>query len=854
MEQKVSEQLEQSSEKAASATKQTGQQAAHVGKGAVKALKSAKKGVAATTTGKAKIIVIAAVIIILLIIVLSQGTTAVQMSDTNYPTAINRTSNIEQEINAPETEEEKEESLNSKAKEIEQTSELLAVISEYNENSQESLIKKLKKEAKSGEGTGFIVKHPELIGVDWDATEAHTFNQELDVSVTSANTLTTTGKAAKEKAWATLKELGFSDAAAAGVIGNIQQEKGDWDCSSDGAGGLGLFQLTGGRRSAAIVWCQNKYGTWKDVGAQIDYMMSSGDAAKQFESYTGKDPYIYPTGYAAWWPEKMTLDQFKRLQNAKEAAEIWSRVVERPSLPEMENRKSYAQEALREYSGTDINQNANEVVKNAIAWAVNIANDNSYVYGNPGSPGNRPCPVCHPGSSKMYGCNGFVFAAYAHGGDQQMLKKCSQGLGYGSYADYFSVVQGKSEGTLNPDLLEPGDVIVRGSLMHGEDSDNTFAHVIMYIGNNKIVHAASPSAGILVQDFKTAAEFKNYLQNNRGSNGHKYDAILRYNGAGGNTAGINTASKQDYEYLAMYSISLSNASMYRQQTDGKGAATDADSALDEKTFTDVNGNPIKLYRWGAKKGQINYVKDLETKIKKSDVTDLYYYSIAYEDDGKTVATKEIEEDGKKKKIAIITAGRKSMEMFGDDETLFGVKMGEPYINAPTTTNREAAQALADNTYALLGGEGGQSCATGTGQFVNPLGTQKFTLTSVTGLRIHPIFGMQKSHDGIDMAIGTGASVYAADAGVVTRAEWYSGYGYCIDIDHGNGLMTRYGHLSRMIVKAGDTVSRGQEIAKSGNTGNSTGAHLHFEVQNNGKITDPLPYIGLDGANEGDSFP
>lgn len=100
-----------------------------------------------------------------------------------------------------------------------------------------------------------------------------------------------------------------------------------------------------------------------------------------------------------------------------------------------------------------------------------------------------------------------------------------------------------------------------------------------------------------------------------------------------------------------------------------------------------------------------------------------------------------------------------------------------------------------------------------------------------------------SHHGLDIAGRLGVDrIYAAESGVVTRAGWFSGYGYCVDINHGNGMVTRYGHASRLFVNVGDRVSRGQTVALIGSTGWSTGPHLHFEVIINGAKYNPLSYI------------
>ncbi|WP_433944287.1 murein hydrolase activator EnvC family protein [Paenibacillus sp. SN-8-1] len=116
------------------------------------------------------------------------------------------------------------------------------------------------------------------------------------------------------------------------------------------------------------------------------------------------------------------------------------------------------------------------------------------------------------------------------------------------------------------------------------------------------------------------------------------------------------------------------------------------------------------------------------------------------------------------------------------------------------------------------------------------------ISSPYGYRIHPITGVKKLHTGTDFAVSEGTDVHAADSGNVIVAEWWNGYGNCVIIDHGNNIWTLYGHLSKINVQKGDNVKRGEVIAESGNTGASTGPHLHFEVRVNGTPVDPMPYL------------
>jgi len=103
------------------------------------------------------------------------------------------------------------------------------------------------------------------------------------------------------------------------------------------------------------------------------------------------------------------------------------------------------------------------------------------------------------------------------------------------------------------------------------------------------------------------------------------------------------------------------------------------------------------------------------------------------------------------------------------------------------------------------------------------------------------------HEGIDIGAASGAPVRAAADGVVKRAAWYGGYGNAVIIDHGGGVQTLYGHNSSLDVRPGQQVRAGEVIAKVGSTGDSTGPHLHFEVELNGKKVDPRPWLKERGV-------
>ena len=167
---------------------------------------------------------------------------------------------------------------------------------------------------------------------------------------------------------------------------------------------------------------------------------------------------------------------------------------------------------------------------------------------------------------------------------------------------------------------------------------------------------------------------------------------------------------------------------------------------------------------------------------------------------------------------------------------------------------EEEKSNADNVYSLIkygypatGGGGSYAGADvpfiGVDGFCSLVGANwRGIVTSEFGNRIDPISGQRDGHTGMDLAVPTGTPIRAALDGVVTLSKYNGSYGYCVMIDHGNGLTTLYGHNSRLLVNVGQSVHAGDVVSLSGATGRVTGPHLHFEVRVNGERTNPRYYL------------
>lgn len=207
-----------------------------------------------------------------------------------------------------------------------------------------------------------------------------------------------------------------------------------------------------------------------------------------------------------------------------------------------------------------------------------------------------------------------------------------------------------------------------------------------------------------------------------------------------------------------------------------------------------------------------------------------------------VAAKKRDLDGKQQRIVVLKAQQQAVladtqKKRNERATLLAKTQHERrYYEESLDELLKASKELEKRIRA----QQGKSSGTGSIEpFVRPVSGP---ITSYFGLRQHPVLGVRKMHTGIDFGVPTGTTVRAAASGTVLLAEWVSGYGKTIVIDHGNGISTLYGHNSVLLVGAGQRVKQGQAISRSGATGLASGPNMHFEVRKNGAPIDPLPWL------------
>ena len=179
-----------------------------------------------------------------------------------------------------------------------------------------------------------------------------------------------------------------------------------------------------------------------------------------------------------------------------------------------------------------------------------------------------------------------------------------------------------------------------------------------------------------------------------------------------------------------------------------------------------------------------------------------------------------------------TVAAQTAAVMGDDDAI-----GGPFVEPETTGAFDRSLVGLDTALARLESVRSQARKL---PFNNP--SPASDITSSFGNRLDPVLGRLALHAGIDFRAPTGTRILATAPGTVITASRTGGYGNMVEIDHGNGITTRYAHLSAILVNIGDKIVTGEAIARSGSTGRSTGPHLHYEVRLNGEAVDPMRFL------------
>ena len=190
------------------------------------------------------------------------------------------------------------------------------------------------------------------------------------------------------------------------------------------------------------------------------------------------------------------------------------------------------------------------------------------------------------------------------------------------------------------------------------------------------------------------------------------------------------------------------------------------------------------------------------------------------------------------------------------DSKYAALQGDQYSELMTDTWRQMDRLIRLTYYASLSLDTTQDMAENKEEFTEvipaiwPIDRTKLKrVSSLYGMRMHPTLGIWRKHEGIDLTAPKGTPIYASGKGVVSQSQWRNGYGELIEINHGFGYKSRYAHLSKRYVQPGDSVTRGQVIGEVGNTGVSSGAHLHYEVRYRENTVNPINYFNAEMSEE-----
>lgn len=277
----------------------------------------------------------------------------------------------------------------------------------------------------------------------------------------------------------------------------------------------------------------------------------------------------------------------------------------------------------------------------------------------------------------------------------------------------------------------------------------------------------------------------------------------------------------------------------------------------------------KRVKYIYENGSIGYLKVLLNSKNVSDfLTRMQYVNDIMTYDNETLNRLKKFEAVKKTKTEEIAEEKASIEILVEDQKVKNAALSKKISEKQALFNKyqedeadyqtvlenteEASNAVQKLINAAVSAQSKSSSGGGSssykanytgGQLQWPVPGRNY-ISSGYGSRPRPIGSGSEFHTGYDIPAPYGSSIVAAEAGTVITAGYVRGYGYTVIINHGNGLTTLYGHNSSLMVSMGQTVTRGQVIAKAGSTGNSTGNHCHFEVRLNGAHVSPKPYLGV----------
>ncbi len=233
------------------------------------------------------------------------------------------------------------------------------------------------------------------------------------------------------------------------------------------------------------------------------------------------------------------------------------------------------------------------------------------------------------------------------------------------------------------------------------------------------------------------------------------------------------------------------------------------------------------------------VKTAEIAEEKAEVEEL-----VKENEAKQQELNKALDEKKAKLQAYESDEKKYQEMIASNEK--ASQNVERLINQAAAEAAKSAKSSKSSSGGSKGSSGSGTVYTG-GKLNWPVPAKAASSSSLSSgfvNRVSPITGRREHHTGYDIPAPYGSAIVAAESGTVIYSGWMSGYGNTIMISHGGGLVTLYGHNSSLVVSKGQTVSRGQTVAKCGSTGWSTGNHCHFEVRVNGSAVSPASYLGV----------